>query len=93
MTPFAERIRNSIVCFALVYVLPAPQYTLSAPLRKIKKVPGTIPTPPFAPGSSIAPAANAEEKAFGKVVLDGYARTLAFIKATGRAINQSSFVI
>ena len=51
---------------------------MSAPLRKIKKVPGTIPTPRSGPGTSTAPAANAEKKALGKAVVEGYARTLAF---------------
>ena len=60
---------------------------MSAPLRKIKKVPGTIPTPPSAPSSSTATAANAEEKALGKVVAEGYARTFDLIKATVRVIN------
>jgi len=60
---------------------------MSAPLRKVKKVPGTIPTPPSAPGSSTAPTTNAEEKALGKVVAEGYARTLDLTKAIGRVMN------
>lgn len=76
----------------VVCVLPVPQYAMSAPLRKVKKVPGTIPTPPSAPGSSTAPTANAEKTALGKVVAEGYARTLDLIKATDRVINWLYFV-
>lgn len=76
---------NRVVLLRVVCVLPAPQCTMSAPLKKIKKVPGSIPTPSSAPGSSTA--ANAEEKALGKAVSEGYARTLDLIKATSRVLN------
>ena len=66
---------------------------MSAPLKKIMKVPRTILTPPFAPRSSTGPAANAEDKARSREVVEGDARAVVFIKATDRVISQFYFII
>lgn len=62
--------------------LLAVRHTMSVPPKKVKKVPA----PPTA-GSSTGPAANTEERALGKVVVEGYTRAIGLAKATNRDLH------